>query len=813
MASNFFLGECKGVKPGRQGDRAGYVCVVLLISLILILFRPGPTFAETPKSDAARTENAILIKATSEYDYPPYCIATEDGQADGFSVELLRAALNAMGREVSFDLDSWNKVRQSLVEGAVQVLPLVGRTPEREQIFDFTFPYLTMHGAIVVRDDETEIHDLADLAGRQIAVMHGDNAEEFVRRIELNADIVTTETFDQALRELSAGKHDAVIIQKLVALQLMKKAGLRNLRTVGPPLEEFVQSFCFAVREGDKQLLGILNEGLSIVIANGTFRRLYVKWFAPLEVGYPGGRQIVVGGDSQYPPFEYLDENGKPAGYNVELTRAIARQMGLDVTFRLGPWGEIREALTRNEIDIVQGMFYSSEREEVFEFSPAHAIVNHAIIVRAGAEMPRGLSGLAGRSILVMKGDIMHDAAIELGYTEKLIPVETQEEALRRLAAGEADCALVAKIPAFYWIEKRGWKNLRVSDYSVRSPDYCYAVPNGKDHLLAHFLEGLANVRATGEYRQIYAKWLGIYEKHEISFWVILQRSLFVLIPILLVLAGTLLWSWTLRATVRKRTVELRRENVLRKRKEAEILAKNAKLDEKNSELERFAYTISHDFKSPLVTLKTFLGFLEKDMASGDQEKVRKDLHFMHTAVDTMGRLLSDLIEIIRVDHVIAPPESISFRAVVDDALAMVAGSAAEHGVTVRIADAPVMFHGDRGRLVVIWQNLLDNAIKYRNPQGPALIEVGLEQTPQGPVFHVLDNGIGIDPRYHDKIFGLFDQLNPGMEGSGLGLALVKRIVEIKKGRIWVESKGPAAGSRFRFTLPAAINEQGDAHR
>jgi len=802
-------GQASVVKPGGLAGRGGFWSAALLIFSSLLFFCPAPLSAEGPLPNPVQAADAIVIKSASEYDYPPYCVVNADGQADGFSVELLRTALKAMGREVSFELGPWDEVRQSLVDGRVQVLPLVGRTPEREQIFDFTFPYLTMHGAIIVRDGETGIHSLADLAGRQVAVMRGDNAEEFVRRVNLGATIVTTETFERALRELAAGEHDAVIIQRLVALQLMKQAGLSNLRIVGPPLEEFVQSFGFAVREGDKELLSLLNEGLSIVFADGTFRRLHGKWFAPIEAVQRGRSRIVVGGDSNYPPFEYLDKNGEPAGYNVDLTRAIARQMGLEVTFRLGAWAEIREALARDEIDVVQGMFYSPEREESFNFSPAHAVVNHAIVVRDNSEMPLDLTGLAGKSILVMQGDIMHDALIELGFADQLIPVETQEEALRRLAAGEHDCALVAKIPALYWIGQRGWQNLRVSDHSVRSPEYCYAVPNRNDRLLALFSEGLANVKATSEYRQIYSTWLGVYEKPELTARELLRRSLWIVAPILVLLAGTLLWLWTLRTTVRIRTAELRQEIAERKQREAEVRAKNSELDEKNAELERFTYTISHDFKSPLVTLKTFLGFLEKDLDAGDREKVRKDLYFMHTAADKMGRLLTDLLEIVRVGRVFVPLERISFRQVVDEALSLVAGSASKHGVMVRVADTPLMFHGDRARLVEIWQNLLDNAIKYRHPQAAPVIEVGFEESAEGPVFFVGDNGIGIDPRYHEKIFGLFDQLNPRTEGSGLGLALVKRIVEMHKGRIWVESDGHGAGSCFRFTLPSAICEQG----
>lgn len=760
-------------------------------------------------ADPAPVDRAEVIRAGSEYDYPPYCVVNAGGEADGFSVELLRAALKAMGREVSFKLGPWEEVKRDLAKGKVEVLPLVGRTPERESEYDFTFPYLTMHGAIVVREGETTIQSLADLAGREVAVMRGDNAEEFVRRIGLQAKIVTTNSFQQALAELAAGRHDAVIVQRLVALQLMNQLGVKNLRIVGPPLEEFEQSFCFAVKEGNKELLGLLNEGLALVIADGTFRRLQTKWFGPIEAAQTSRSRIVVGGDHDYAPYEFLDKNGEPAGYNVELTRAIARQLGIEVSFRLGPWAEIRQALERGEIDVVQGVFYSPERETVFDFSPAHTVINHAIVVRAGTPMPANLSELAGRSILVMRGDIMHDAALQLGYGDTVVPVATQEEALGLLAAGQYDCALVAKIPALYWIEQRGWNNLRVSDQSVRSPDYCYAVTAGNPRLLDLFSEGLANVRATGEYRQIYSKWLGGYEEHSMSVGAVLKRFLWLLLPLALLLLGSTAWSYTLRRTVRQKTAELRWEIAERKQRELEIQAKNAALDAKNAELERFTYTVSHDLKSPLVTIKTFLGFLPQDLRSGDEQRLATDLSYMNAAANKMGRLLDDLLEMSRVGQVSNPPVAIDFREIVDEAMVSVAGRIAETGVEVQVDPVELTLFGDRPRLIEVWQNLVDNAVKYLGSQRSPCIRIGVDQVAGETVFLVEDNGLGIDPCNQQKIFNLFEQLDVQAEGSGLGLALVKRIVEINGGRIWVESAGVGQGSCFRFTLPLALAGEG----
>ena len=250
------------------------------------------------------------------------------------------------------------------------------------------------------------------------------------------------------------------------------------------------------------------------------------------------------------------------------------------------------------------------------------------------------------------------------------------------------------------------------------------------------------------------------------------------------------------------------RDITTRKRVEKALEKSAMELQEKNAELERFLYTASHDLKSPVVTVRTFLGYLEQDMATGDAGKIEKDLRFIRTATGKMGQLLDELLVISRVGRVINPPVGVTFRNLVDEALGTVAGRIAERGVTVKVGDNDIMLHGDRPRLAEIWQNLVENACKFMGGQKEPHCEIGMEARGAETVFFVRDNGIGIDPRFQPKIFNLFEKLNPKAEGTGLGLALVKRIVELHQGRIWVESTGQGQGACFYFTLPGAVGEQ-----
>ncbi len=221
------------------------------------------------------------ITIASEPDYPPYCIVDQNGNADGFSIDLFNAAADAVGIEVNIRIGVWDKIKQDLAKGEIDALPLVGRTPEREGLYDFTMPYLRLHGAIFIRKDTKGIETIDDLNSKTIAVMRGDNAEEYIRRNSLSQNIITTHTFEEAFRLLEAGNADAVITQRITGLELLKTMGIKSIVPLEAPLHDFRQDFCFAVQKGNTELLSRLNEGLSIVIANNTFNEIHHKWFGP----------------------------------------------------------------------------------------------------------------------------------------------------------------------------------------------------------------------------------------------------------------------------------------------------------------------------------------------------------------------------------------------------------------------------------------------------------------------------------------------------------------------------------------------------
>lgn len=227
-------------------------------------------------------------------------------------------------------------------------------------------------------------------------------------------------------------------------------------------------------------------------------------------------------------------------------------------------------------------------------------------------------------------------------------------------------------------------------------------------------------------------------------------------------------------------------------------------LEQKNAELERFTYTVSHDLKSPIITIRGFLGFVHADAKAGNMARLEKDIQRINDATEKMQRLLADLLELSRVGRITQTPVDISTNELISEVVELLHGRLTMERVEVCVDANLPPIHGDRPRIFEVFQNLIDNSAKFMGDQPNPRVDIGVRGELDGnPVFYVRDNGIGIPPQFRDRVFGLFDKLDPLSEGTGIGLALVKRIVEFHGGKIWVESE-VGQGATFFFNLPQA---------
>jgi hypothetical protein len=239
--------------------------------------------------------------------------------------------------------------------------------------------------------------------------------------------------------------------------------------------------------------------------------------------------------------------------------------------------------------------------------------------------------------------------------------------------------------------------------------------------------------------------------------------------------------------------------------RQAEELARS------NDDLEQFAYVASHDLQEPLRKVSGFCQLLQMRYADQLDERANEYIHFAVDGAKRMQDLINDLLSFSRVGRTAESFEPVDLDELADQAVEVLGPAIEESGATVRVGDLPEV-QGDRRLLGATLQNLIGNALKFRGPERPVVtIDATLTDGAAGDewVITVADNGIGVDPDYGEQIFTIFKRLHSKSEypGTGIGLALSKKIVEFHGGRIWLEPTSPP-GATFKLALPATVHRQ-----
>jgi PAS domain S-box-containing protein len=228
-----------------------------------------------------------------------------------------------------------------------------------------------------------------------------------------------------------------------------------------------------------------------------------------------------------------------------------------------------------------------------------------------------------------------------------------------------------------------------------------------------------------------------------------------------------------------------------------------SELEVKNRVLEQFTYTVSHDLRSPLVTIQGFADMLIRDIEQQDSAKALRDLQYVINAATKMDELIRATLELSRIGRIANPPEDVPFKEIANEAVLQTAGELQAAGIELSVAEEFPTVHVDRMRIGEVLVNLITNSVHYRGEQPHPKIEIGYQRQNGEDVFFVKDNGIGIDKSEQEKVFELFYKVNKSSKGTGMGLAIVKRIIEVHGGRIWIESE-KGKGTTVYFTLPGS---------
>ncbi len=550
----------------------------------------------------------------------------------------------------------------------------------------------------------------------------------------------------------------------------------------------------------------------------------------------PSTRQqtIIVGGDRDYPPYEYIDQNGQPSGYNVELTRAIANVMGLKVQFRLGSWAEMRTALQDGTVDLLQGMSWSPQREREVDFSTPHTLVNHAIFARKDSPMVNSLDDLSGKGVTMHRGGIMHDYLVQTGFKGNLVLTDTPAEALRLVAAGKYEYALVAIVPGTYLIRELKLTNLVPVVRNVATYRYCYAVAKGNGALLSRFNEGLAILKQTGQHKAIFEKWLGVLEPQRVDWLTIARYGAVVVVPLVLLLGGFAIWSRTLHRQVALRTADLTREIAERRHAEEELRLNQQQLvqADKMAALGVLVSGVAHEINNPTGLILLDLPILKRahrDSAAflderyrdeGDfplggvpysemREEIPRILDEMQEGAQRIKRIVNDLKDFARRDDA-GDKAPVDLNAVVRTALRLVEPTIrrATNRCRVDLADVMPPVSGNAQRIEQVVVNLVLNACQaLPDMEHGIAVSTRYNRTTDNVILVVRDEGIGIAAEHLSRLTDPFFTTKRDSGGTGLGLSVSAGIVKEHGGQLAFDSI-PGTGTTVTLTLQVAKGDQ-----
>jgi polar amino acid transport system substrate-binding protein len=542
---------------------------------------------------------------------------------------------------------------------------------------------------------------------------------------------------------------------------------------------------------------------------------------------------VVVGGDRDYPPYEFLGPDGEPAGYDVDLTRGIAEVMGMRIEIRLGAWSEQRRALEEGRIDALEGLSWSEARARDFDFAPPHTIVHHAIFARRETPEVGSLEALRGHAVVVHRGGYMDDALTAAGQGGSLLRTDTPADALRLLASGQGEYAVVAAVPGRWLVKELKLDNLRPVAPRVAAVPYGHAVRKGNAELLARFTEGLAILKQTGRYDRIRERWLGVLEPRGMDWGLFARYAAIVVVPLLLGLVAATVWSRSLQRLVAERTASLASEVAVRERAVEELRQKQQELlqADKLAALGVLVSGVAHEINNPngLVLLDVptvraaWLDAQEvldaHEAAHGDFEvgglpwsrmrgEIARLLDEMQDGARRIKRIVDDLKDFARRDDA-ARPAPFDLNAAVAAALRLVDGAARTATGRLEVALAPGLppARGSAQRIEQVVVNLVLNACQaLPGPERGVAVATGFDPSRGLLKLTVRDEGVGIPPEHLARLTEPFFTTKRDAGGTGLGLSVSAGIVQEHGGALEFAST-PGQGTTVTVWLPAAAAE------
>jgi len=541
-----------------------------------------------------------------------------------------------------------------------------------------------------------------------------------------------------------------------------------------------------------------------------------VPWISlyPDTSSAAGKERIVRVGVYENAPKIFLSESGSPAGIFVDIIEHIAESEGWTLRWVPGTWGEGLNRLSKREIDLMPDVAYALEREKIFAFHKEPVLSDWFQVYTKKDKHIRSIVDMDGKKVVVLERSVQQETFRHLsesfGLQITLVALPDYKQAFEMVARGDADAAITNRFYGLLHAHKMGLEDTAIIFHPT---SLFFAAPRGTgDDLLKSIDNQLLILK--GDPQSVYYRSLKRWTADKFVFqfpaWVKTVSLIAGLVLLISLTAGVLL-----KVQVNARTRELRQIN---KEMEERIRLRTAELAsamEKAQAADQiksaFLATMSHELRTPLNSIIGFTGIILQGIVGPLNDEQKKQLGLVRGSAQHLLSLINDVLDISKIEagQLKVAREPYDLRHTLEKAIASARPLADKKGLTLSLELSPGMdaMTGDNRRVEQILLNLIGNAIKFTERGSVTIVS---ETEEDHVTIRVTDTGIGIKPEDMNTIFKPFQQIDSGMtrkyEGTGLGLPICKRLIDLMGGRIWVTSVW-GSGSTFHISLPRERKE------
>ncbi len=495
---------------------------VLLLASIGMTACPATTPAPAAEPAAAPAEPATeevaeepvslgVVQVGTNAEYPPFESVDESGAVAGFDIDIMNAVAEAAGFQVEFVNTRWDGIFVALTTGEFDaVISAATITDERKQAVDFSDPYFNA-GQMIAVIKGSDISGPADLDGKKVGVQLGTTGDIWASE-NTGAEVVRYDEITLAFQALGNGDLDAILNDGPTSADIIKANPELNATLVGEPFTD--EFYGIAIRKDFPELRDAINVGLAAIRESGQYDEIYNAWFgAPEAAAEPAAPAVdlglvQVGTNAEYPPFESVDETGAVVGFDIDIMNAVAEAAGFQVEFVNTRWDGIFVALTTGEFDaVISAATITDERKQAVDFSDPYFNAGQMIAVIKGSDIS-GPADLDGKKVGVQLGTTGDIWASENTGAE-VVRYDEITLAFQALGNGDLDAILNDGPTSADIIKANPELNATLVGEPFTDEFYGIAIRKDFPELRDAINVGLAAIRESGQYDEIYTNWFG----------------------------------------------------------------------------------------------------------------------------------------------------------------------------------------------------------------------------------------------------------------------------------------------------------------